>query len=138
MFKERRNLDATKSKVNAWCTKRQAKSSQVALAVAVLGDKSSVSTRQKVRTLTALFSDISAFVGIFNQVHLLSIRSFINNKTAIQEALSTNFDQLGFLASLRQFALSRLIDMHLRLPHLIGRLTYHARGQNPTRKSWRA
>ena len=34
------------------------------------GDKSNVSTRQRARTLAALFSDISAFVGILNQAHL--------------------------------------------------------------------
>ena len=104
VFEERRNLDATKLKVmlgSPSVKPNQARSRWR------LGDKSSVSTRRRARTLTALFSDISAFVRIFNRVHHQSIRYFRNNKTVIQEALKTSFKtpasiNLLQLASLRK------------------------------------
>ena len=48
---------------------------------------------------------------IFHTVH-------VNNETAIQEALSTNFICVPLQMPNKQpFALSRLIDLHLRLSH---------------------
>ena len=71
VFGERRNLDATKSKVNAWCTKRQVKPNQ-ARSRWRLGVKSSVSTRRRARILTALFSDISALTEYIIKAYVFS------------------------------------------------------------------
>ena len=67
----KKKFDATKSKVNAWCTKRQGKPNQ-ARSRWRLGVKSSVSTRRRARILTALFSDISALTEYIIEAYVFS------------------------------------------------------------------